>query len=187
MPYDPYGNWYPPMAQPGPWMGYPGMYTPPPTWTHQHMAEFWPDYHYYDWEPSDADITDMVMDNIDTDPMIPRSDRDKIQVETRDAIVRIFGTVSSKQAKHAAHSDAFWTYGVVDVIDELEVVERPTRPEAQPAQRQPARPGMRAGQPAGAGGEYAGRRTGGRTRQTQQTEQEEEEQPQPRQRRRQTQ
>lgn len=150
MPYDMYGNWYPGGGPYGPGygfgqgthMGYPGMYGGPQAWTQHHLEDFWPDYHYYDWAPTDADITDMVLDNVDADPMIPRSDRDKVEVETRDAIVSLSGTVSSKQAKYAAHSDAFWTYGVVDVIDELQVVERPSVP--QPAQPQPRRRAARA-------------------------------------------
>jgi hypothetical protein len=157
MAYDMYGNWFPPGAPGyaqgpnygyGPPMsyGYGPMYPPePPIWTHHHMEDFWPDYSYHEWEPSDDDITDMVLDSITSDPFVLRSDWEDIEVETIDAIVRISGTVGSKEAKHAIHSDVFWTYGVVDVIDELTVVEKPRSQRRQPTRQMAGAPSQRTG------------------------------------------
>jgi hypothetical protein len=73
--------------------------------------------------PTDEDIENMVLNNIDNDPLVPF---DADITATSDAgEVRLTGTVPSKRAKHAAGDDAFWVPGVTDVHNELKIQARP--------------------------------------------------------------
>ena len=72
--------------------------------------------------PTDEEITEMVYDAIDADPLIPY-DAD-INVAVDAGVVTLTGTVPNKRVKHAAGDDAWWVPGVVDVNNELEVTGR---------------------------------------------------------------
>jgi hypothetical protein len=81
--------------------------------------------------PTDDEITEMIYDSIDADPLIPY-DAD-INVDTDAGTVTLTGTVPNKQIKHAAGDDAWWIPGVDDVHNDLQVVSRrPARGEQQP-------------------------------------------------------
>jgi hypothetical protein len=81
--------------------------------------------------PTDDEITEMIYDSIDADPLIPY-DAD-INVDTDAGTVTLSGTVPNKQIKHAAGDDTWWIPGVDDVHNDLQVVSRrPSRTEQQP-------------------------------------------------------
>jgi len=79
--------------------------------------------------PTDEEISEMIYDAIDEDPLIPY-DAD-INVDTDAGTVTITGTVPSKQIKHAAGDDAWWIPGVDDVHNDLQVAVRRTAREGQ--------------------------------------------------------
>lgn len=87
--------------------------------------------------PTDDEITEMVYDAIDADPLIPY-DAD-INVDTDAGTVTLSGTVPSKQIKHAAGDDAWWIPGVDDVRNDMQVVSRRTT-HAEGEEARPARP-----------------------------------------------
>ena len=72
--------------------------------------------------PTDEEITEMVYDAIDADPLIPY-DAD-INVDVDAGIVTLTGTVLNKTAKHAAGDDTWWVPGVTDVRNNLGVSGR---------------------------------------------------------------
>ncbi len=72
--------------------------------------------------PTDNEITEMVYDAIDADPIIP-FDAD-INVDCDAGKVTLTGTVSNKEIKHAAGDDAWWIPGVDDVDNQITVVPR---------------------------------------------------------------
>ncbi len=72
--------------------------------------------------PTDEEITEMVYDAMDVDPLIPY-DAD-INVSVDSGVVTLTGTVINKSIKHAAADDAWWIPGVTDVRNELKVSGR---------------------------------------------------------------
>lgn len=101
-------------------------------WTSHHLSESWRDEERLrGWTPSDQDLQEMVEDNIEADPQINGRNRRNIQVQARGGVVTLTGAVRSRQAKFAAGSDAYWTYGVQTVHNELTV--RTRGPEAKGA------------------------------------------------------
>jgi hypothetical protein len=72
--------------------------------------------------PTDEEITEMIYDAMDVDPLIPY-DAD-INVEVDSGVVTLTGTVPNKRVKAAAGDDAWWVPGVVDVRNELQVTGR---------------------------------------------------------------
>lgn len=97
-PYTPYG---PPMGPygygPGYGMGYAGL-------------------------PTDEDITNMVYDAIDSDPLIPFDADITVNVEAGE--VTLSGTVVNKRIKHAAGEDSWWVPGVVDLHNQIKVQKK---------------------------------------------------------------
>ncbi|MBI2955656.1 MAG: BON domain-containing protein [Chloroflexi bacterium] len=69
--------------------------------------------------PTDEEITEMVYDSIDADPLIPY-DAD-INVEVEAGTVVLSGTVPNKTVKHAAGDDTWWVPGVTDLHNNLTV------------------------------------------------------------------
>jgi hypothetical protein len=69
--------------------------------------------------PTDEEITEMVFDAIDADPLIPY-DAD-IDVVVDSGEVTLAGTVPNKRIKHAAGEDTWWIPGVTDVHNQLQV------------------------------------------------------------------
>ena len=72
--------------------------------------------------PTDEEITEMVYDAIDADPLIPY-DAD-INVDVDAGVVTLAGTVLNKAEKHAAGDDSWWVPGVTDVRNNLTVTEK---------------------------------------------------------------
>ncbi|MBI4319426.1 MAG: BON domain-containing protein [Chloroflexi bacterium] len=72
--------------------------------------------------PTDEEITEMVYDAIDGDPLIPY-DAD-IDVEVDAGAVTLSGAVPNKDMKHAAGDDVWWVPGVTDVENNLMVTGR---------------------------------------------------------------
>lgn len=72
--------------------------------------------------PTDEEITEMVYDTFDDDPLIPY-DTD-INVDVDAGVVTLSGTVLNKTMKHAAGDDAWWVPGVTDLVNNLRVVGR---------------------------------------------------------------
>jgi hypothetical protein len=72
--------------------------------------------------PTDEELTEMIYDAIDDDPLIP-FDAD-INVEVDAGTVTLSGTVPTKTIKHAAGDDTWWMPGVDDVHNMLQVVSR---------------------------------------------------------------
>lgn len=72
--------------------------------------------------PSDEEITEMVYDAMDVDPLIPYDADINVSVDAGE--VTLTGTVINKSIKHAAGDDAWWIPGVVDVHNQLKVVGR---------------------------------------------------------------
>lgn len=72
--------------------------------------------------PTDEEITEMVYDALDDDPLIPW-DAD-INVDVKAGEVTLTGTVPNKRIKHSAGDDTWWVPGVVDVHNELQVSGR---------------------------------------------------------------
>lgn len=99
--------------------------------------------------PTDEEITEMVYDAIDDDPLIPWDAEINVEVDAGE--VTLTGTVPNKRIKHAAGDDAWWIPGVTDVHNEIQVTGRHRArgaEEAEEAQPQPMRRGRAA---AGAG------------------------------------
>lgn len=72
--------------------------------------------------PTDEEITEMIYDSLDADPLIPW-DAD-VDVSVDAGTVTLTGTVPNKRIKHAAGDDAWWIPGVIDVQNNLEVTGR---------------------------------------------------------------
>ncbi len=72
--------------------------------------------------PTDEEITEMVYDAFDIDPLIPY-DAD-IDVDVDAGVVTLSGTVPNKHAKHAAGDDAWWIPGVTDLRNNITVSPR---------------------------------------------------------------
>lgn len=93
----------------------------------------YPEYQYTGI-PSDEEITDMVFDSIDADPVVPyESD---INVDVTGGIVTLSGTVPNKRIKHAVGDDAWWVPGVIDVNNNLQVSGRRQKKESAPREGQ---------------------------------------------------
>ncbi|MBI2939205.1 MAG: BON domain-containing protein [Chloroflexi bacterium] len=99
--------------------------------------------------PTDEEISEMVYDAIDDDPLIPWDAEINVDVEAGE--VTLTGTVPNKRIKHAAGDNSWWIPGVVDVHNSLQVTghrrARGAEQVAQPAP-QPAQPARRAGRQA---------------------------------------
>lgn len=90
-------------------------------------------YGFYDWTDfydynsnlvlEDNEIEDLVRDTIAADPYIPQSDVNAINVDVKNGVVKLSGTVRNRRSKPLAYSDAFWSRGVVDVNSEVVVKE----------------------------------------------------------------
>jgi len=72
--------------------------------------------------PTDQEVTEMIYDQMDADPLIPY-DAD-INVDVDAGVVTLTGTVPDKAAKHAAGNDAWWVPGVDDVSNQIAVSGR---------------------------------------------------------------
>lgn len=88
----------------------------------------WTGSRFYDYDMNlildDDEIADLVRDNIDADPFIPRSDKNDINIEVRDGVVTLSGEVRNKRSKPLSYADAFWCDGVADVESQLSVKKR---------------------------------------------------------------
>ncbi|MCL5091161.1 MAG: BON domain-containing protein [Patescibacteria group bacterium] len=86
----------------------------------------------------DNEILDLVSDTIAADPYIPQSDVNNIQLNVKDGVVRLSGTVKNKRSKPLAYADAFWSRGVIDVESDINVEERgqPRQQKAAPKEKQ---------------------------------------------------
>ncbi|MBI4319425.1 MAG: BON domain-containing protein [Chloroflexi bacterium] len=69
--------------------------------------------------PSDEEITEMVYDAFDIDPLIPY-DAD-LDVEADAGVVTLSGSVPNKRAKHSAGDDAWRVPGVTDVRNNITI------------------------------------------------------------------
>ena len=89
--------------------------------------------------PTDEEITEMVYDAIDADPLIPYDADINVDVDT--GSVTLSGTVPNKTIKHAAGDDSWWVPGVTDVKNNLTVSGR-RRAKGAPSEveRIPRRP-----------------------------------------------
>lgn len=72
--------------------------------------------------PTDEDITNMVYDSIDSDPLIPFDADITVNVDAGE--VTLSGTVVNKRIKHAAGEDSWWVPGVVDVHNQIKVQKK---------------------------------------------------------------
>jgi hypothetical protein len=81
---------------------------------------------------TDDQIKHMVEESLDADPAIP-FDAD-INIDVRNGVVTLTGTVPNKRIKHDAGADAWWLPPVVDVENELQVSR--ARRGGQPQQGQ---------------------------------------------------
>jgi len=88
----------------------------------------WSDYDLYDYNSNfildDNEITDIVMDNIASDPGITLSDQNKIEIDVKDGVVNLAGEVSNPRTKPLAYADAYWSSGVIDVVNNIKVKAR---------------------------------------------------------------
>jgi hypothetical protein len=100
----------------------------------------WTDLDLYDYNNNlvldDNEIADIVADNIHLDPFVPLSDERNINIEVRNGVVTLSGTVRNPRAKPLAYADAFWSPGVVDVIDNIQVQPMQRRNGERQAQQQ---------------------------------------------------
>jgi hypothetical protein len=107
----------------------------------------WTDLDLYDYNNNlmldDNEIADIVADNIHLDPFIPLSDERNINIEVRNGVVTLSGTVRNPRTKPLAYADAFWSPGVIDVVDNIQVqpmqrriAERQGQQQALPQQGQ---------------------------------------------------
>jgi hypothetical protein len=72
--------------------------------------------------PTDDEITEMIYDAIDDDPLVPFDAA--VNVDSDAGVVTLTGTVATKQIKHAIGDDAWWIPGVDDVRNDLQVEAR---------------------------------------------------------------
>ncbi len=72
--------------------------------------------------PTDEEITEMVYDAFDIDPLIPY-DAD-LDVEIDAGVVTLSGSVPNKRAKHSAGDDTWWVPGVTDVRNNITISPR---------------------------------------------------------------
>ncbi len=80
----------------------------------------------FGWIPTnDEELRDFVENAIENDPTIPPNAN--INVEVRNGVVTLTGTVPNKRIKHAAGDDAWWLPQVVDVHNEITVTPRRER------------------------------------------------------------
>lgn len=75
--------------------------------------------------PDDEQITELIEESLDWDPLIPYGADIEISVDAGEVTLR--GNVPNKRAKHAAGDDAFWAPGVVDVRNELVIEKKQPR------------------------------------------------------------
>ncbi len=75
--------------------------------------------------PTDEDITNMVLTNIDNDPLIPWDVNLNVRADAGEVFLE--GTVPNKRIKHAAGDDAWWVPGVIDVHNMIKVAKREER------------------------------------------------------------
>jgi len=95
------------------WSGRPPGAFPAPVWM------------YTERVPSDEQISSMIYDALDADPLVP-PDSD-IKVDVKEGVVTLTGTVPNRMAKHAAGDDAWWVPGVLDVHNNVQIVRRHER------------------------------------------------------------
>jgi hypothetical protein len=104
----------------------------------------WTDLDLYDYNNNlmldDNEIADIVADNIHLDPFIPLSDERNINIEVKDAVVTLSGSVRNPRVKPLAYADAFWSPGVVDVIDNIQVHPMQRRTDERQQGQQQALP-----------------------------------------------
>ena len=110
--YGPWGFGYSPPWGSGGW-GLGGLRTWGGTYSPQYLST---------GLPTDEEITEMVYDALDDDPLIPW-DAD-IDVDVKAGEVTLTGTVPDKHIKHSAGDDVWWVPGVVDVHNNLTVSGR---------------------------------------------------------------
>lgn len=72
--------------------------------------------------PTDEEISEMIYDAMDVDPLIPYDADINVTVDAGE--VTLTGTVANKSIKHAAGDDSWWIPGVVDVHNQLKVSGR---------------------------------------------------------------
>ena len=109
----PWATWGGTWAVPGPIGGLGGL--------RRHGGDYSQQY-YGTGLPTDEEITEMVYDTLDLDPLVPPDA--EINVDVDAGTVTLTGTVPNKAAKHAAGDDAWWAPGVVDVNNSLTVSGR---------------------------------------------------------------
>ncbi len=81
-----------------------------------------PDFSYFDTTGlTDDEIKNIVVDNIRSDPAIPRSDKESVKVEVSGGIVNLTGVVRERRTKPLAYADAFWSWGVSDVNSDIKI------------------------------------------------------------------
>jgi hypothetical protein len=112
----------------------------------------WSDLDVYDYNNNlmldDNEIADIVADNIHLDPFIPLSDERNINIEVRNGVVTLSGTVRNPRVKPLVYADAFWSPGVIDVVDNIQVQPMQRRiGERQGQQQALAQQGQRQGAP----------------------------------------
>lgn len=100
----PMGQW---VASPVAWGARPPGAFPVPVWMYTKKV------------PSDAQIRKLIYDAIKADPTIPPEA--EIEVEVKEGVVTLTGSVPNKMVKHAVGDDAWWVPGVWDVHNKVEI------------------------------------------------------------------
>ena len=72
--------------------------------------------------PTDEEITEMIYDALDDDPIVPYDAA--INVDVSAGVVTLTGTVPNKRVKHASGDDAWWVPGVTDVVNNVHLSGR---------------------------------------------------------------
>jgi hypothetical protein len=80
----------------------------------------------------DKTITEIIRDSIDLDPYIPLRDKNSIDVQASDGVVRLSGAVKSRRSKALAYLHAFACPAVTDVETQLKVEDAVTTRVQQP-------------------------------------------------------
>jgi osmotically-inducible protein OsmY len=71
----------------------------------------------------DEDLREDIIIGLYDDPQIPRPDKERIKVEVRDKVARLFGIVRYRQSKLQAYLDALGVVGIADVHNEIKLKE----------------------------------------------------------------